>query len=284
MGSSASASPLVSVCIPSYRGTRHLDVAIQSVLAQTFPAFELVIIDNHSQDGTADLVRRYADPRIRFMENPVNLGAEGNWNRCLAEARGTYVKLLPHDDVLARSCLERQVQILETDVEERLALVFSSRTIIDEGGRTIHARGYPGGKLGVIPARDVLRRCLRYGTNLIGEPGGVLFRRSLAPRIGSFDAAQAYVIDLDYWFRLLLHGDAYYVPEPLVAFRVSSQSWSVAIGSRQSADFRSFMDRIAKNPRYETSGLDLAIGRIMAHANKLGRSVFYRFFLNRSVP
>jgi glycosyltransferase involved in cell wall biosynthesis len=272
-------APSVSVCIPTYRGTAYLGAAIESVLAQTYDDFEVVIIDDHSGDGTAGLVKRYADPRIRFIENPANLGPEGNWNKCLAEARGTYLKLLPHDDVLMPHCLERQVEVLKADSAGDIALVFSARAIIDHHGRRIHGRAYPGGKRRLIPAHDALKRCLRYGTNLIGEPGGVLFRRELARRVGPFDASQAYVIDLDYWFRLLLHGDAYYFPEPLVAFRVSSQSWSVAIGNRQSADFRSFMDRMAKSPNYAVNRSDIAVGRIMANVNKIGRSVFYNFVL-----
>ena len=273
-----SEGPAVSVCIPAYRGTAYLGAAIESVLAQTWTDFELVIVDDHSGDGTPDLVRRYRDPRIRFIENPSNLGPEGNWNKCLAEARGTYVKLLPHDDVLMPPCLEQQVTVLENDPARSIALVFSARAIIDHHGRRVHARAYPRGRRGRIPARDVLKRCLRYGTNLIGEPGGVLFRRELARRVGAFDASEPYVIDLDYWFRLLVNGDAYYLPEPLVAFRVSAQSWSVAIGNRQSADFRSFMDRIAKSPHYAVNGSDIAIGKLMSRVNNVGRRGFYRFF------
>src|SRR5690242_10061173 len=136
-------APSVSICIPTYRGTAHLGAAIDSVLAQTYRDFELLIIDDNSPDDTAHLVARYDDPRIRYLRNTSNLGPEGNWNRCLAEARGKYFKLLPHDDLLTPNCLERQVSVLEDDASERLAFVFCARRIIDSRGRWIGTRGYP---------------------------------------------------------------------------------------------------------------------------------------------
>lgn len=276
-----SAGPLVSVCIPTYRGTAYLGAAIDSVLAQTYPNFELLIIDDHSGDGTSALVQRYTDERIRFIENSVNLGPEGNWNKCLAEARGTYVKLLPHDDLLMPRCLEKQVEALAADGGERVALVFSAREIIAPSGRPIATRGYPGGRPGTIPAAQVIRRCLRHGTNLIGEPGAVMFRRRLAFQVGRFDATHPYVIDLDYWFRLLLHGDAHYIPDRLAAFRLSASSWSTAIGRGQSADFCRFIDKVHGSSQYSIKEADIGFGRIMARANNVARLVLYRWALRR---
>ena len=86
--------PKVSVCIPTYRGAATLGAAIASVLAQSMADFELVVLDDNSPDNTADVVAGFADGRIRYLRNPANLGPEGNWNRCLTEARGAYVKVL----------------------------------------------------------------------------------------------------------------------------------------------------------------------------------------------
>jgi glycosyltransferase involved in cell wall biosynthesis len=269
----------VSVCIPAYRGSQLLGRTIETVLTQTFSNFELLIIDDNSPDDTAAVVARYHDPRIRFLRNPHNLGPEGNWNRCLSESRGKYFKLLPQDDLLLPACLERQLAVLEKDTVEDIALVFCARRIVDSSDQAVTVRGYPGGKQGVIPGRAVVKRCVRFGTNLIGEPGSVMFRKSLALQVGPFDATNAYVIDLDYWFRLLLKGDAYYLPEPLAAFRVSRGSWSVAIGTRQSVDFCQFVSRISLNPVHAVSRFDIAAGRLMAKINNYLRLLFYRFVL-----
>ena len=272
-------APLVSVCIPTYRGEAHLGAAIDSVLTQTFTDFELVIINDNSPDNTDAIVAAHRDPRVLYIRNPTNLGPEGNWNRCLVESRGRYIKLFPQDDLLFPQCLEKQVRVLEEDEQQRLALVFCARKIVDARGHVITIRGYPRGKSGIIHRKRLIRRCLQYGTNLVGEPGSVLFRRELAQKVGHFDGSISYIIDLDYWFRLLLKGDAYYLSEPLSAFRVSPGSWSVAIGIGQSADFRLFMDRVSQNPSYGARRLDIVVGRRMASINKLMRLLFYRCLL-----
>jgi len=274
-------TPLVSVCIPTYHGAEHIGAAIESVLAQSLTDLELLIIDDNSPDDTASVVACYQDPRIRFLRNPSNLGPEANWNRCLTESRGKYFKLLPQDDLLYPQCLEQQVAVLEQDDQQRFALVFCARTIIDAEGRALTTRRYPGGSRGIIPGPTLIRRCVRYGTNLIGEPGSVLFRRELAMKTGPFDGSISYIIDLDYWFRLLLQGDGYYIPDTLTAFRVSPGSWSVAIGDRQSVDFRKFITKVARNPHYVTNYIDIITGNIMARFNNYLRILFYRFMLNR---
>jgi len=268
-------SPVVTVAIPTYGGDRHLGAAIESVLRQTFTDFELVVIDDSSPDKTAAIVARFADPRLVYLRNARNLGPQGNWNRCLEVARGRYFKLLPHDDVLHPSCLERQVGVLDADADQRIALTFSARDVLGPDGRTITRRSYPGGREGVITGSKVMRDCVRRGTNLVGEPGAVMFRRSLADRVGQFDATNPYVIDLDYWFRLLGIGDAHYCPERLAGFRISGASWSVAIGARQGRDFREFAERVDSSATF----WDHSVGRFAAYFNNLARLAFYRIYL-----
>ena len=269
----------VSVCIPTYRGEATIGAAIESVLAQSFVDFELIVIDDGSPDNIGAIVKRFADPRLVYLRNERNLGPQGNWNRCLEVASGTYFKLLPHDDLLDPRCLERQVAVLEADRNERVALVFGARDVLGPAGRLLTRRGFPGGQEGMIAADAVMRSCVRRGTNLVGEPGAVLFRKSLADRIGYFDATNPYVIDLDYWFRLLAHGDAYYCAESLARFRVSSASWSVAIGGAQDRDFVDFVGRAAAWMCPPLTFIDLLVSRLAAGLNKWLRLIFYRIYL-----
>jgi glycosyltransferase involved in cell wall biosynthesis len=272
------AAPTVSVCIPTYRGAAHLAETIESALAQSFADFELIVIDDDSPDETEQVVARYRDPRLRYMRER-NAGVEENWNRCLRFARGRYFKLLPHDDLIAPDCLARQVAVLEADPDERLALVFCARRIIDSRSRAVMTRRYPRSSGGVIPGRAAVRSCIRSGTNLLGEPGGVLFRTALARRVGAFDASLRIVTDLDYWVRLLLHGDAYYLPDRLASFRVSPGAWSVAIGATQAAELIAFIDRVSANPGYGVSAFDVARGRLLARLNTIAKLLFYRLLL-----
>ena len=169
--------------------------------------------------------------------------------------------------------------MLEADRDERLALVFCARRIIDSRSRALMTRRYPRRGSGVIPARAVLRGCIRSGANLLGEPGGLLFRTALARRVGAFDANLRLVTDLDYWFRLLLHGDAYYLPDRLASFRVSQAAWSVAIGTAQAAEFLAFIAKAGANPAFGLSALDMACGRLLARVNTLAKLFFYRLVL-----
>jgi glycosyltransferase involved in cell wall biosynthesis len=273
------AVPKVSVCIPTYKGGKTIAPAIASVLAQTCTDFELIIIDDGSPDDTASVVAGFQDARLRYLRNAANLGPEGNWNRCLAEARGSYFKLLPHDDLLRPDCLAQQVAVLDADVQQTIALVFSARDVLTPDGRKVARRGFPGAVEGRLPAADVRRQCVRRGTNLLGEPGAVLFRRALVDKVGVFDASEPYVIDMDYWFRLLAHGDAYYCADPLAAFRVSGSQWSVVLGQQQSADFVHCVARHDVGGALGLGTLDRLLGRVTPRLNNLARRVFYRVYL-----
>lgn len=271
------ARPLVSICIPTYNGATFLAAAIDSVLNQTYGDFELWVVDDKSTDNTPAMVARYADPRLHYLRNAQNLGPQGNWNRCLELVQGKYFKLLPHDDLLATDCLKNQVAILEADTSKELALVFGSREIIGPEGQFIMKRGLSGSTTGRISARSLAKRCIRAGTNLIGEPGNGLIRSEVIPKVGAYDARYPYLVDLDYWFRVLLQGDAYYLSARTSSFRISSGSWSVAIGGKQYQDFKGFVDKYRTESLLEISRIDGTVGLLRARLNTVARALVYRF-------
>src|SRR5471032_2980636 len=96
-------APKVSVLIPTYNYARFLPEAIESILAQDFQDFELLISDDCSTDNSAEVIARYAaqDKRIRFQIHSANLGMVQNWNWCLSQARGEFIKYVFGDDKLA---------------------------------------------------------------------------------------------------------------------------------------------------------------------------------------
>lgn len=129
--------PLVSVGLPVYNGERFIREAIESILAQTFADFELIVCDNASTDGTEAIVREYAarDPRIRYERGTINRGAAFNYNRVTELSRGKYIRHAAHDDVLAPTNLERCVGVLEDD--PGIALAYPQMCRIDEHGEPI---------------------------------------------------------------------------------------------------------------------------------------------------
>ncbi len=129
--------PAVSVGMPVYNGETYLEVAIGSVLAQSFDDLELIICDNASTDRTAEICQDYAtrDPRIRYFRNPQNLGAAPNYNLAFSHARGRYFKWLAHDDRMTPSYLAKAVRVLD----ERTDAVLCNSVVqyIDQDGAPI---------------------------------------------------------------------------------------------------------------------------------------------------
>lgn len=110
-------TPKVSILIPVFNRRQFIAECIQSALNQTFTDFEVVVVDNASDDGTWEICQSLAaaDPRIRLFRNHINVGPVRNWVRCAELARGQYVKMLFSDDVLHSKCLEKMLSALESD-------------------------------------------------------------------------------------------------------------------------------------------------------------------------
>jgi glycosyltransferase involved in cell wall biosynthesis len=217
--------PKISVLVPTYNYARFLPEAIESILAQEFTDYELIVSDDASTDESAGIIRRYAarDPRLRAEIHPANLGMVANWNWCLQQARGEYVKYLFGDDLLCSpQALGRLAALLDAD--PRVVLAASARRIVDEHSRPVDVWN-EFRATGRLAGRTVIARCLKENYNLIGEPSAVMFRRATAAR--GFDPQWRQLVDLEMWLDLLLQGDFAYDPEPLCAFRRHEQQQTV---------------------------------------------------------
>ena len=123
--------PAISLGLPVYNGAEYLAAMIESIQAQTFTDFELIITDNASTDDTADIARAYAkkDPRIHYHLNERNVGAAGNYNRCFELGRGKYFKWCAHDDLLSPNFLEACYKALEE--RDDIVMAFGAKVDID---------------------------------------------------------------------------------------------------------------------------------------------------------
>lgn len=203
--------------MPVYNSAAYLREAVDSALNQDCSDFEVLIVDDCSTDGTAQIAAAYAaaDSRVRFIANSRNLGMVANWNFCLESAVGEYVKFLFGDDILSdRTALSSMVAALDSD--PAISLVAASRNLVDEQSTvTGVARGLLS--VGRSDGRVLIKKSLFVQKNLIGEPSAVMFRRSQAGR--GFDGRYSQFVDLEMWFYLLEQGDIYYFTENLVSFR-----------------------------------------------------------------
>ena len=147
-------SPTVSVIMPAHNAEKTIGQAIESVLLQTVP-LELLIINDSSSDGTAGAVRPYlSDPRVRYYENPSNLGAAGSRNRGVSLAAGEFVAFLDSDDWWAPGKLTKQLAKIE---ETGAVLCSTARELM-------HADGTSMGKIIPVRERITYRDLLRHNS------------------------------------------------------------------------------------------------------------------------
>jgi glycosyltransferase involved in cell wall biosynthesis len=205
--------PFVSVLMPVYNAGRFLREAVDSVLAQTYPAFELIAIDDASTDGSYAVLQDYAarDSRVRVFRQPQNLGIVAARNRAFAEARpdATYYAILDSDDVALPERLQKQVAFLEAHADH--ALVGGHTEIIDERSQPVGIRHYP------TDYAAICRTITRY--NPIAQPA-VMLRRSMlepAPYHAGFPRCQ----DYELWLRLASEHPVANLDCPVLRYRVS---------------------------------------------------------------
>ena len=150
----------VSVGVPVRNGARFLAETLDSLLAQSYADFELLISDNASTDATESICRAYAarDPRIRFFRSEVDLGLAGNYNLLFKQARGKYFKWAAADDLHEPDYLKRCVEVLDRDPSAVLA--YGKSRFIDENGKPV-AEDDPGFDLQQDSACERLRYVIR---------------------------------------------------------------------------------------------------------------------------
>lgn len=211
--------PKVSVCIPVYNCERYIGEAIDSVLRQTFTDFELIIVDNHSNDATPEIIKKYAqqDARIIHCRNERNLGLVGNWNRAVLRARGEYIKLLCADDVIEPEHLQAFAKAL--DENPNVSLVTSYEQLIGDRCDVRNLPDLPA--TGELDGRLMQKHLLKSG-NWVGSPSSVMFRKRDL-HIGLFSGYWGWVVDFDMWMRLLSIGNLFVIPRILTHNRVHNQ-------------------------------------------------------------
>ena len=220
--------PRVSVCIPLYQKADYVGRTIDSVLAQTFTDFELVVLDNASTDGSAEVVARYDDPRVRLVRNAETLPMIDDFDAAVRETRAPLVKLLNADDLIEPEALARQVAIM--DAEPGVAVVSSRHHLVDDEDRIV-ARDRVLDTPDLVGRQDraaVVRRVVRHGGNPLGGPANMLFRRSAFEAIGGFPTDDSFVLDVALAVRLTTVGDFYGLPETLARFRLAVDSEGAA--------------------------------------------------------
>ncbi len=128
---------LVSIIMPAHNAEKYIESSINSVLLQTYQNFELLVIDDCSQDSTVQLVKGYQDERVKIIELKENVGVAGARNYGLKQALGKYVAFLDSDDFWKVDKLKKQIQFME---ERELVLCYTAYEVMDAAGEKITGR------------------------------------------------------------------------------------------------------------------------------------------------
>ncbi|HEV7264441.1 MAG TPA: glycosyltransferase [Falsiroseomonas sp.] len=199
--------PLVSVVVPTFNRASLLARALESVLAQSYGHFEVLVVDDASTDNTAEVVAAFGDRRLRYLRQPRNAGVAMARNRGLAEAKGALIAFLDSDDEWAPEKLARQVALMRRR-PDRVGLVYTGVLEYGAGGDRIERIPDQRGDLW----REMLHR------NVMTSASGVMIRREVAETVGGFDPGLPAIEDYEYWARIARFYEFDCVPEPLAIY------------------------------------------------------------------
>ena len=206
-----SGGPRVTVLLPTYDAVEHVEAAIESLLAQTYEDFEVLVVDDGSVDGTQETVRSFDDERVDLLVREGEPGLVAALNEGLDRARGEYVARQDADDRSALTRLACQVAYL--DVHPSVAMVGTGAYLVSHEG-SLRAR------------RRVLERPsladLQAKNHFVH--GSVMFRRAAVERAGGYDPTMAVSEDYDLWLRLARSAPVRNLDEPLYVLRLGDES------------------------------------------------------------
>jgi glycosyltransferase involved in cell wall biosynthesis len=271
--------PQITVALPVYNGEQYIAIAIKSVLAQTFSDFELLILDNCSTDNTLDIIRTFSDPRIRLIVNPKNLGMIENWNLAVSLATGKYIKILSHDDLLAPSCLAEQINGFLK--HQDIGIVTCKKRIINESGVVVMPGFGLFGFTRIINGRRAIKKSMRAGRNIIGEPSVVLLDAKLLRASGDFEQPQ-FTPDIKMWFKMLKGSNLLFLNKSLASYRISTTSTSTSVASTQGSQFVQLIHEVIGTDLIQVGKFTQRVGLLRSHLNARIRKVISRIAALRS--
>lgn len=211
--------PKVSIIIPTYNRLPMLREAVNSVLAQEFEDFELIVVDDGSTDGTVDEIKKYGG-RVKLLQHSENRGVSIARNSGILQAKGKYIGFLDSDDLWVKGKLKMQVAFL--DENPHYPLCYTDEIWIRKGKRVNpmlkHAK-FSGW---------IFEKCLPLCTI---SPSSSMMRKTLFSKVGLFDEALPVCEDYDFWLRVSARYPIFFINKKLIIKRgghpdqLSNRSW-----------------------------------------------------------
>jgi len=210
--------PLVSIITPSFNQAPFLEATIQSVLGQTYPKVEYILIDGGSTDGSLDIIQRYAD-RLAYWESTPDRGQTDAINKGFNRATGEIMAYLNSDDLYYPQAVEEAVAFFQQHPET--ALVYGDADYVDAEGKVI----------GRFPAAQTDYRRLRNGYVHIPQQA-TFFRKVMWEMVGPLDPTFYFAMDYDLWVRIASLSNPVYHPRKWAAFRLHGDAKTSAAAAQ----------------------------------------------------
>ena len=211
-------NPLISVVMPVHNALPFLDESINSILEQTLSAFEFVILDDASTDGSVELLREWSrrDRRIHLHESKKRLGLSGSSNAVVAKARAPIVARMDADDIAHPDRLRRQWNVIEGRPD--VAVIGTLCNGIDRSGREVRPRDR--------------WRVVRRSVYIPFPHGSAMFRRDVFDQVGGYDETSDGGEDQDLFSRMAARGRVLTLPDVLYSYRYHSGNATLLNGTR----------------------------------------------------
>jgi GT2 family glycosyltransferase len=220
-----SENPLVSIVALCYNHEKYVIEALQSVVNQTYPNIELIIVDDFSTDGSREKISTFVKnhPSVQVIFNEKNLGNCKAFNRAFKISKGKYLIDLSTDDVMLPNRVEEQVKLFESS--DKIGVVFSDADFIDEESSVYHHSkfNYWRKRIKEFPIGEVYAKMV--GMELYINAPTMMIRRSILEQLGGYDESLTFE-DLDIWIRAARISEFSYVSEVLMYHRILSGSHS----------------------------------------------------------
>lgn len=214
--------PLVSVICLCYNHKDYVEIALNSVVNQTYSNIEIVIADDCSFDGSQEVIKKWQtkNPATTFIINSKNLGNTKTFNKALKLAKGEYIIDFATDDVLLPNCIEKQIETFKKTKLQNLGVVYANIDLVDENGK-IRSTYYTENE---NPESGDIYKMVIGRTTMICSIASMI-KRNVFETIGFYDENLAYE-DLDFWVRASREFEFEYIPEILAQKRELSTSLS----------------------------------------------------------
>ncbi|MDZ7960053.1 MAG: glycosyltransferase [Aulosira sp. DedQUE10] len=236
--------PLISVVLPVFNGEKTIYETIQSVLNQTFVNWELIIINDGSQDSTLEIIKKFefADPRLRIFSY-LNAGLAASRNRGIALSLGEYISFIDADDIWTSDKLKSQLTALQEHPKAFVA--YSWTNYIDADGNFVKFGGH------TTDTGDVYQKLLLW--NFVENGSNPLVRKEVFTIVDGFDESLIASEDWDMWLRLASRYEFVVVPEVQILYRLSMNSMSANL-KRQESTCLTVINKAFADPRAASLG------------------------------